>query len=80
MTQGSPAEIIIEALILTRERVTADTIEARQARKDKLKDAISRMQLHQDTGAGGPSASELRDLLDDPDDSVLRHALEAWKA
>jgi hypothetical protein len=78
--QREDAEIIIGALQVARERVVGDTIAVKEERRQALKDAISRMYLHVDTGQGGPVAGELRELLGDPDDRVVRRALEEWAA
>lgn len=79
-TEKSPADIIIAALRLARERVVADTIEGKQAERAGLDGAIRSMLVYKDTGQGGPAAQELRELLGDPDDAEIRHALDAWAA
>lgn len=79
-TENSPADTIISALRLARERVVADTAEGKERNRAGLDRAIRSMLVHKDTGQGGPSAQELRELLGDPDDREIRHALESWAA
>ena len=70
--------IIIGALQVARERVTADTIAEKQARRDDLKAAISAMYYYLETGQDKLSAADLRELLGDPDDKKVREALQHW--
>jgi hypothetical protein len=78
--EKSPADIIIDALRLTRERVVADTLTAKQQSRGALDDAIRHMLVYKDTGQRGPDPSELVELLGDPGDSEIRHALEEYAA
>lgn len=78
-TENRPADIIIEALRLARERVVADDLDTKTERRGALDSAIRSMLVAKDTGQGGPTAAELRALLGDPDDRELRHALDAWE-
>jgi hypothetical protein len=77
-TENSPADTIIAALRLARERAVSDTVEGKEARRAELERAIKSMLVAKDTGQGGPDAQELRGLLGDPDDRNLRQALESW--
>ncbi len=77
-TGKSTADIIIEALHLARERVVGDDLDGKAARRQELDQAIKSMLVAKDTGQGGPTATELRGLLGDPDERELRHALDAW--
>jgi hypothetical protein len=70
--------IIIGALQVARERVTADTIAEKQRRRDDLKSAIDAMYYYLETGQDKPSAADLRELLGDPDDKTIREALQHW--
>jgi hypothetical protein len=74
----SDCKILIGALEVARERVTADTIAAKQAKRDELKAAIGAMYHYLDTGQDPLSSADLRDLLGDPDDKVIREALQHW--
>lgn len=75
----SPAEVIVSALKLARERVTGDDPEAKERRREELADMVIRVQMH---GALNqvprPTAEELTALLGDPGDGDLRRALAAW--
>lgn len=81
IAETSPAfQVIIDALDLARERVTADTIAARQDRRDAIKSMISAVYHFADTGQDKPASAELRGLLGDPGDAAIRRALEEWDA
>lgn len=78
-TEAEAAEVLVNALQLARERVTAGTIAEKQARRDRLRNAIHRVHLAQDgDGSQRPDAGELCKLLGDPDDREIRRALEIW--
>jgi hypothetical protein len=77
-TETSPADVLIGALRLQRERVVADTTGAKQATRGALDAAITKMIVWKDTGQGGPDPEALKGLLGDPDEAGLRHALEAY--
>lgn len=76
--RAEAARTIIGALKLARERVTGDSISAKQDQRDDLKQAIGEMMMWQDTGEGGLTSGELRVLLGDPEDKKIRQALEDW--
>ena len=80
--QEIDGEHLIEALKLTRERITGDSVEAKQDRWDRMSLAIASVRDYLDGGArvGGdrPSAADLRELLGDPDDKATRDALANW--
>jgi hypothetical protein len=79
MTTAGAYLILIDALILARERVTADTIAEKQAKRDRFKSTVSRMHLADEgDDSQRPTAKELRELLGDPGDAEIRRALEAW--
>ena len=80
MTRDEAADILIEALGLARERVTADTVDGKREKRDRLRNAVSGLWTGRDAGQGGPSGADLRELLGDPDDKRLRQAISAWDA
>lgn len=77
--QAENAGIIIGALQVARERVVGDTLAVKEARRQELKDAISRMYLYVDTGKGGLSGEELRELIPNTD-RVIDRALAEYAA
>jgi hypothetical protein len=79
MSPEDEATTIIDALQLARERVTGDDLAVKQEKRDRLKTTISRVYAFLDGDfAAQPSASELRELLGDPDDKELRASLDRW--
>lgn len=76
MTKLEAAGVLANALMLARDRVTGETLEAKQKKRDLLKDAVSRVYLWQDGDGPAPPAAELRELLGDPGDARIREALE----
>jgi hypothetical protein len=78
--ESTPADVIVAALKLARERVTGDDPEAKELRRDDLGDLATRVILYHDRpeAEGRPSAGELTEALGDPDDGNLRRALAAW--
>lgn len=80
MTPREAADVLTNALILKRERVTADSIDEKQAQKDWLKRVISAMQAWQDDESTEPvTVAVLRDTLGE-DDPQVREALSVWAA
>jgi hypothetical protein len=80
MTPEEAATILIDALVLARERVTADTIAVKQERRDQYKHAISDMHAWMDGSGRGDHESlgaRLHELLGE-DDRQVREALAAW--
>lgn len=76
---GSPAEVIVSALRLARERVTGEDPEAKERRREALADMVIRVQMHSALNqVPRPTKAELTEILGDPDDGDLRRALEAW--
>lgn len=79
MTPAAAYLILLDALMLARERVTASTLAEKQAKRDAIKAAVSGMHQWEDgEGSAKPPAAQLRELLGDPDDHEIRRALEAW--
>lgn len=77
MTQDEAAEVLIEALKLKRERVTAPTVGEKQKLRDEYKRVISAMQLWQERHEEAPAATYLAVLLGE-DDARVRDALKVW--
>lgn len=71
-------EHIIEALVLTKERVTGDSIALKKAQRDALDIGINAVRQYLDTGQDKPTAAELRALLDGHLDEATRDALDNW--
>ena len=79
MTPSAAYLILIDALMLARERVTADTLAEKQSKRDAIKAAVNGLHQWEDGDPGAkPTAAQLRELLGDPDDREIRRALEAW--
>lgn len=75
----APAGVIVSALWLAAERVTGDDLAQKERTRHALRDAATRIHQRLDGIAEGPSATELRGLLGDPDDEDLRKALAWWE-
>jgi hypothetical protein len=77
MDTMEPADVIVAALRLARERVTGDDPDAKEREREKLADLIARVQMHREKpeAEGRPSAEELAGALGDPEDERLRRAI-----
>jgi hypothetical protein len=77
----SPAQVIIAALRLKRERVVFGDYANKLQARGRLDDLIIRAGLAY-RGEKCPSAAELREALGDAahEDRQLREALDAWEA
>lgn len=69
--------MIIGALQLARERVTADDLRVKGERRATIAGLLSRIGASITSGAGLPPAGEIRAVLGD-DDPAVRRALEGW--
>jgi hypothetical protein len=80
MSTESPADVIIGALRLARERVTGDDPDEKEQRREQLADLMVRVQMHDGGNGTGerPTTQELTKALGDPDDGKIRSALHSW--
>jgi hypothetical protein len=76
--EQTPADVIVAALRLAKERVTGEPQE-KERRREELADMINKVQMHDViTLVPRPTADELKEILGDPDDGKLRKAIAAW--